>query len=287
MKKYGFILLVSIPLFLSSCSGIVETVSDWVHGLFPERVINDEEAERKAKDEEVSAKLDELAEIDARLRKNLKRQGEKVEAQQENDEDVTTEDKKQTDGTFHHDESHRGKRDVNGHIIDYEYSFPYMNGTMYITCYQDGYTLARSVTPCYLCNGTGTCNVCKGTGSYFHRALLKYYPCPACVGSTACKYCQGKGQTGMAKLYAPGEAEAYMQAKREEKESTHSSSSSSSSNAGTCSKCGGTGIDPFPSSGGNLTKWVAYYHRGDGRCPYCSRYDEHYHTKCPRCNVPH
>lgn len=290
MKRFHLIVLVVLSLLFTSCSEVVNTVSDWVHGLFPERVISDEEAERLAKDEDIAAEIDRLAENNKELRESLNRQWEddalQVVAKESSEQTAVG----QSDGGTQqhsgasHDESRKGQRDANGHVILYEMSTPYFGGTMYCTFYEDGSSLIRSETPCLLCNGTGVCNVCRGVGSYFNKALLTSYPCPGCLGSTACKYCQGTGGTKSAKFYAPGEAEAYMKAKEEER--SHSSSSSSSESSSTCSKCGGTGVDPFPSSGGNLTKWVAYYHRGDGRCQYCSRYEEHYHAKCPRCNVP-
>lgn len=56
--------------------------------------------------------------------------------------------------------------------------------------------------------------------------------------------------------------------------------------SGTCSSCGGTGVNKTPNSGGSRTNWVAYYNSPGNECPYCRGYTGHYHDKCARCNVP-
>ena len=58
------------------------------------------------------------------------------------------------------------------------------------------------------------------------------------------------------------------------------------SSSGTCSACGGTGVNKTPNSGGSLHNWVAYYNSSGTKCPYCNRVDQHFHDKCPRCNTP-
>lgn len=65
-----------------------------------------------------------------------------------------------------------------------------------------------------------------------------------------------------------------------------SRSSHSHSDSGSCSSCGGTGVNPSPNSGGSLQSWVAYYNSQGTKCPYCGRYTRHYHDKCARCNTP-
>ena len=68
-----------------------------------------------------------------------------------------------------------------------------------------------------------------------------------------------------------------------------SSSSSSSSKSSTkkksspCSVCGGTRVDPFPSSGGSIHSFVRYYNSPRNDCPYCDQYDSHFHDKCTHC----
>lgn len=60
----------------------------------------------------------------------------------------------------------------------------------------------------------------------------------------------------------------------------------SRNSSGTCSSCGGTGVNKSPNSGGSRTNWVAYYNQSGNKCPYCGSYTSHYHDKCARCNVP-
>ncbi len=64
------------------------------------------------------------------------------------------------------------------------------------------------------------------------------------------------------------------------------SGSSSNSRKQSCSSCGGTGVDPTPSSGGSLHNWIAHYNPRGTKCRYCGRYSGHYHDKCTSCNVP-
>ena len=75
--------------------------------------------------------------------------------------------------------------------------------------------------------------------------------------------------------------------------SSSSSSSSKSYNSNknkrssVCSNCNGTGVEPSQSSGGDLSLWKRYYNSPNLKCPYCSRYNEHWHIRCPSCNAPH
>ena len=99
-----------------------------------------------------------------------------------------------------------------------EHEIPYMGGTMKIRVYPDGSGSAVTEMPCHLCNHSGRCPVCNGSGQYWHAYLKTWNPCPSCMGSKKCKYCQGKGQQTTCKYFAPGEAEAYLEAKRAEKD---------------------------------------------------------------------
>lgn len=60
----------------------------------------------------------------------------------------------------------------------------------------------------------------------------------------------------------------------------------SKSSNGSCSCCGGTGVNKTPNSGGSRSNWVAYYNRAGNECPYCNKYTSHFHDKCAHCNVP-
>ena len=66
-----------------------------------------------------------------------------------------------------------------------------------------------------------------------------------------------------------------------------SGSKSRSSSRSTCSSCGGTGVDRAAlSNWGGVSSYLGYYNSSGSRCPYCNRMDQHYHSKCTKCNVP-
>lgn len=81
--------------------------------------------------------------------------------------------------------------------------------------------------------------------------------------------------------YASGWASAQAASKRGSVRASRSSRDS-----GTCSSCGGSGVSKTPNSGGSRSNWVAYYNSPNEECPYCGRYNSHFHDKCSRCNVP-
>jgi len=68
--------------------------------------------------------------------------------------------------------------------------------------------------------------------------------------------------------------------------SSKSSNSYNKKKSGVCSNCNGTGVDPSPSSGGDLSWWKKYYNTRGNKCPYCGKYNDHWHINCPSCNVP-
>ena len=144
------------------------------------------------------------------------------------------------------------------------------------------------VLECVICHTDGRCRICGGLGytvpMYGYSKGMRV-SCDPCLGSGQCKYCHGKGymfaqftREGVyvdGVLYTPSEAREDREERIRERKGD-----------GFCSKCGNTGIDPNPSSGGDLRKWVAIYHNSDSRCVYCNKFEEHWHTRCPRCNIP-
>lgn len=118
-----------------------------------------------------------------------------------------------------------------------DFTIPYMNGTMHVTIYKDGSSTGVISTPCILCKGTGTCNVCSGQGGTYNWVYNYWTVCPSCCGSKSCKYCQGRGKSVMVKSLAPGEAEAYARTK---------SGSSSSGRSGSRSNDGYEVIEYAP-----------------------------------------
>lgn len=62
-----------------------------------------------------------------------------------------------------------------------------------------------------------------------------------------------------------------------------SSGSGSSTSSGSCPYCNGSGVDRIAWDGTNIntTGTPIAYRNYDGRdCPYCDRYDNHYHLRC-------
>lgn len=166
--------------------------------------------------------------------------------------------------------------------------------TEYIS-YDDGSATVTTVQQCYSCVTTGgKCLTCQGSGNgyYMLQAADRYMQCPACGGSGTCGTCHGsQWLPPFTKHFAPGEAEAYMQAVREVKansSSTSSSSSSSSSSASTkghtCSRCHGSKYEKTRESFNNGSGQHPSYHNSAGvSCSICGDSSEHYHSVCARC----
>lgn len=70
--------------------------------------------------------------------------------------------------------------------------------------------------------------------------------------------------------------------------SSGSATNRSNRNSGSCPKCHGSGIDPFPMAlgdpytGANISAQglVGYTHTSGNRCTYCGKYEYHIHYKC-------
>lgn len=176
------------------------------------------------------------------------------------------------------------------------------NGARSRTIYRLCVACRGSVT-CGACYGMGRCMICNGQGGIVTSGYGTYIPCTACGMTGACKLCGGSGKCACALTDYPGympssasliDAQGRVVANNSYSTgsssggsgSSSSSSSNSSGSSGSCFRCHGTGVDPSKSSGGNLSSWVAHYNSSGSKCPYCGAYDEHWHTKCPHCNVP-
>lgn len=155
----------------------------------------------------------------------------------------------------------------------------------------------HGTTSCANCYGTAACTICNGMGGTM-AAGYYYLPCSACGQTGRCAVCHGTGKCICNQYdypgYAPGST-LVLDANGNVVHNTgnysgggggSSSSRSSSRSSGGCSRCNGTGVDPSQSSGGNLSSWVAHYNATGEKCPYCNKYNEHWHTRCPSCNVP-
>lgn len=168
--------------------------------------------------------------------------------------------------------------------------------TIYRAC-----VACRGTVQCGNCHGLKMCTICKGKGGIITAGYGNYIPCMACFQTGRCGVCHGTGKCVCANSEYPGympgstlvlgaNGQVFHNSRDYDNGSSSSSSSSSSSrsssSSGVCSKCHGTGVDPSQSSGGNLTSWVAHYNASGQKCPYCDRYNEHWHIRCPHCNVP-
>ena len=169
------------------------------------------------------------------------------------------------------------------------------NETLYGLC-----KMCRGTKICSTCQGSRLCNFCQGKGGIVTSGYGQYLPCTACNRTGSCSLCQGTGRCSCTNYeypgYNPGSTTLYdingniiSTTSFTSGSSSSASSESRSSHSSTkspCSRCHGTGVDPSPSSGGNLSAWVAHYNATGETCPYCNRVTEHWHTRCSTCNVP-
>ena len=181
----------------------------------------------------------------------------------------------------------RGQTDYSGRIISDEVTAPTTMGQAHYVFYQDGYCNATSVTTCVHCYGKSVCYMCNGTGSYYHAYFKSNQPCPVCGGRGVCQNCQGLGYHVSTKLWAPGEAEAYLHVQREMKSSSSSSSSHSHSHSslssGVCPDCGGKGYRPESYQYAAQSDMAPYHNSGGSECPICGSQTDHYHYRCTTC----
>ena len=156
----------------------------------------------------------------------------------------------------------------------------------------------RGATVCNPCGGTGYCSLCQGKGGIITGGYGNYIPCTACNQTGRCRVCSGTGKCFCNKGEYPGykisTSTLYDQDGRVVSSLTPRGGGDDSSpsrsdrprSSGSCSVCGGTGIDPNTSADGGLSSWFGYYNDSDSKCPYCSKYGSHSHSRCAHCNVP-
>ena len=176
-----------------------------------------------------------------------------------------------------------------------------------VTKFSENNYMRALYTRCILCNGAvkcgncygyGRCKDCQGTGNMFFN-LGDYYPCSLCKGAGICPVCKGSGVCPCASDEYPGYMFCNFMSVTPEGvfSSAEPRSNSDSSSRYGCTKCGGTGIDPFPLeddinfSSYNSRNLIGYYHTDRSKaCPYCKDgnrvYNYHYHIKCISCNNP-
>lgn len=176
----------------------------------------------------------------------------------------------------------------------------YSNGTkqeaMYMKC-----TLCLGIGKCRTCVGNGLCNWCGGRGMYFWP-YSGWQPCQTCGGTGKCRVCHGKGKCICSDSEYPGYQIGGIILKDKDgnisnsvslannygsSESRSNASSGNGRSSSTCSSCGGTGVDnTYLKYWGGRTSFIGHYNSAGNTCKYCRRSDEHYHSKCTKCNVP-
>lgn len=81
-------------------------------------------------------------------------------------------------------------------VYDLPQTWEYRNGIsiMRTTLHEDGHLTSETIFGCFNCQGSGFCQVCKGTGAqYWYNIGLQ--PCGVCLGTGKCGGCSGKGYT--------------------------------------------------------------------------------------------
>lgn len=144
----------------------------------------------------------------------------------------------------------------------------------------------------------GLANELQGYGSYAKSC----YQNGANIGSIACQneldriavhgYATDEQIENVVSYFQQLEVMAYSMAAQISDNIWGNSSGSSryggSRSSGSCPKCHGSGIDPFPSAlgdpymGSNIAAQglVGYTHTSGNRCNYCGEYEYHVHYKC-------
>ncbi len=168
---------------------------------------------------------------------------------------------------------------------DKYYYIPTGVGYIEMWIHPDGSSDNKFVNTCYSCRGSKSCMICSGTGNAYNMLHdYHYMVCPACGGMGKCGTCGGKGKTKKWMHLQPGEAEAYLQSKREGRKEGDRSGGASRS---VCPNCNGRGFesDSYKNAAASISGWKQPYHNKSGdKCPYCGYTFDHYHYPCNNCH---
>lgn len=172
-------------------------------------------------------------------------------------------------------------------------------GFRHIIEHENGWKSVTMYGPCNSCFGKKICTLCNGSGkNVYYYPMTHYVICEACNGYGFCTLCHdtnGYVITASYGISPEGNIQNFISF---DVYNTHGSNSySSSSGNKPCTKCGGTGIDPFALedninfSAYNSKRLIGYQHSDKSKvCPYCKKdhkvYNYHYHIKCTTCNNP-
>lgn len=121
---------------------------------------------------------------------------------------------------------------------------------------------STETTKCTVCNTSGKCFMCHGSGTIYSVMGITY--CPICTGTGQCRMCHG---TGMIVYLAPPAPAPIIQEKTKEYQPSNHQ----------CGVCKGSGMKIQEIwMGGSDTKW----------CSTCNKkvYITHQHVRCDNCN---
>lgn len=191
---------------------------------------------------------------------------------------------KRENNTANHNHNHNNHNNHNGKTVVIDATMPYMNGTARHVIYSDGSGYSEYDFPCTnLHCRNGRCTMCNGTGIFVHPMVNYTTYCTAC-NNGLCKYCGGKGRITNSKHWAPGEAQAYMQAVRSLKNGGYDVPEDKiKKNTGVCPDCGGTGYRPQSYQYAAGSSMAPYHNHAGNVCPICSKSTDHYHYRCTTC----
>lgn len=82
--------------------------------------------------------------------------------------------------------------DAYGRQLPYTWEVPFMGGKMVSTMTEEGIIYSQIITPCAICNQSGMCQVCFGTGTQYWP-MSGIQACMRCFGDGRCVSCHGKG----------------------------------------------------------------------------------------------
>lgn len=186
--------------------------------------------------------------------------------------------------------SHNNNNNHNNHInnnskkVVIDATLPYMNGTARHVIYSDGSGYSAYDFPCTnLHCRNGRCTMCNGTGIFVHPMVNYTTYCTIC-NNGLCKYCGGKGRITNSKHWAPGEAQAYMQAVQSLKNGGYDVPEEKiKKNTGVCPDCGGKGYRPKSYQYAAGSSLPPYHNSAGDVCPICGTITDHYHYRCTTC----
>lgn len=177
----------------------------------------------------------------------------------------------------------------------------YSNGSKK-RCFYGRCPNCRGTSMCGMCNGTGICGFCNGQGGHYLSAMGYWNPCTLCGQTGRCSHCAGNGGkctlcNGQFGREHPGYVCNSIQIVFPDGRSISErvgyqwvtdrwKDSHEVERKGTCSNCGGTGVEPRSLSDCPRHEWIADFIETGQICPYCHYVGPHWHRRCSQCNIP-